>query len=106
MLIKTPASDSDYINASVIKLTDNRTYIVTQAPLATGFNELWRLVWDYDVSNVVMLMDMMEKNKPEVSRYWPLHGHAHSYGDISVRVSFVLIFTQKKKYSKIFRHSD
>ena len=73
---------------------------MTQAPLATGFNELWRLVWDYDVSNVVMLMDMMEKNKPEVSRYWPLHGHAQSYGDISVRVSFVLIFTQKKKYSK------
>ena len=96
MLIKTPGSDSDYINASVIKLTDNRTYIVTQAPLATGFNDLWRLVWDYDVSNMVMLMDMMEKNKSEVSRYWPLHGHAQSYGDISVRVSTFAIFTQKR----------
>ena len=95
MLIKTPASDSDYINASVIKLTDNRTYIVTQAPLATGFNDLWRLVWDYDVSNVVMLMDTMEKNKPEVSRYWPLHGHAQSYGDISVTVGVGKINTRK-----------
>ena len=88
MLVKTRDSDSDYINASVIKLTDNKTYIATQAPMATSFNDLWRLVWDYDVTNVVMLMDLTEKNKPEAQRYWPLHEQANSYGDISVQVHF------------------
>ncbi len=86
MLVNAKSGDSDYVNASVIKLARDRTYIVTQAPMPTTVNDMWRLVWDYNVTNIIMLMDLLEGNKLEVDRYWPLHGQAQNYGDVSIQV--------------------
>ncbi len=99
VLVKSRETDSDYINASVVQLSENKTYIVTQAPMPGTVNDMWRLVWDYEVNSVVTLMDSTE-NKSEIPRYWPLHGRSHTYRSITVQVRKLLQFTTKQRFAQ------
>ena len=35
--------------------TNNRTFIITQMPLEGTIIDLWRLVWDYNIKEIVMM---------------------------------------------------
>lgn len=52
----TPSSDDgDYINASFVQPRGTaRRYIATQGPLDTTYKDFWTLVWEQNVSIIVM----------------------------------------------------
>jgi len=61
---------SDYINAN--RLTDGFTnYISCQAPLNSTCGDFWRMVWEQDVSVIVMLTKIHENGQVKADKYWP-----------------------------------
>ncbi|XP_078656418.1 receptor-type tyrosine-protein phosphatase epsilon-like [Branchiostoma floridae x Branchiostoma belcheri] len=60
---------TNYINAAFINGYKQRdVYIATQAPLPNTVLDMWRLVYDYRISSVIILNDM---DDPTCPRYWP-----------------------------------
>nr|XP_022309643.1 receptor-type tyrosine-protein phosphatase mu-like isoform X3 [Crassostrea virginica] len=63
---------SEYINASFIEDTKREfAYIATQGPTQNSVNEFWRMVWQQNVSEIVMLTNLMEGKKIKCFQYWP-----------------------------------
>ncbi|XP_069489695.1 receptor-type tyrosine-protein phosphatase V-like isoform X2 [Ambystoma mexicanum] len=78
---------SDYINANFIPgYIGYQEYISTQGPLKKTIEDFWRLIWEYNVRNVVMLTVCMENGRVLCDHYWPSDGTPTSYGQISVRL--------------------
>ena len=67
--------NSDYINASYINgyVTPN-AYIATQGPLDNTVNDFWRMVWEQNVSSVVMLTNLEQGGQKKSVKYWPDRG--------------------------------
>eukprot|EP01118_Nematostelium_gracile_P020542 TRINITY_DN998_c0_g1_i1.p1 TRINITY_DN998_c0_g1~~TRINITY_DN998_c0_g1_i1.p1 ORF type:complete len:354 (+),score=106.24 TRINITY_DN998_c0_g1_i1:98-1159(+) len=65
---------SKYINANFIsKLTPNskRSYIATQGPVFATVNDLWHMVWQYDINTIVMLTKIEENGRLKCELYYP-----------------------------------
>ena len=79
MLIEIPAvkliSDkNDYINASRIDASpflDDKSYLLTQGPLPETTGHFWTMVWQQQVSAIVMLCRLVETGICKCYRYWP-----------------------------------
>ncbi|CAG5131471.1 unnamed protein product, partial [Candidula unifasciata] len=55
---------SDYINASYMSgYSGPREYVATQGPLAATRDDFWRMVWEQNSRNIVMLTRCQEKGK-------------------------------------------
>lgn len=72
---------SDYINASYINVTAHQpcwrvvnvvtvqgyeepnAYIAAQGPVINSLNDFWRMIWEHDVTTVVMLTRLVEDAK-------------------------------------------
>lgn len=66
--------DDDYINASHIRLEVDGAlcdYIVSQGPLPETTDDFWRMIWQENVTVIVMLTLDMEALKVKCHRYWP-----------------------------------
>lgn len=48
-------------------------WIATQGPLYRTFNEFWRMIYENNISYIVMLANLVERNIPKVDQYWPQH---------------------------------
>ena len=76
---------SDYINASFIDVSDRhlltivvhigtqgyakgRAYIAAQGPLNNTVDDFWRMVWEQDITTIVMLTRLVEDAK--ASHWW------------------------------------
>nr|XP_032835876.1 receptor-type tyrosine-protein phosphatase H-like [Petromyzon marinus] len=73
---------SDYINANYIPgMLSERDFIAAQGPMSSLLNDFWRLVWEQQVQNIVMLTQCVEGGRNKCDQYWPsagvpcLHGH-------------------------------
>jgi tyrosine-protein phosphatase non-receptor type 12/18/22 len=60
----------NYINANVIEV-EGKHAIATQGPLTNSFHNFWRMVEQYNVTNIFMLCSLIEKNKIKCDRYYP-----------------------------------
>ncbi|PIK42791.1 putative receptor-type tyrosine-protein phosphatase alpha [Apostichopus japonicus] len=57
-VLKSPGNlfgSNDYINATFAKDISQRGFIMTQSPLASTIEDIWRLVFDFDCTSIVML---------------------------------------------------
>ncbi|KAM6937933.1 receptor-type tyrosine-protein phosphatase beta [Xenentodon cancila] len=78
---------SDYINASYIPGNNfRREYIATQGPLPGTKDDFWKMVWEQNVHNVVMVTQCVEKGRVKCDHYWPLDQDPLYYGDLIVQM--------------------
>ena len=60
---------SDYINASFVDGYKERgSYIATQAPLSNTTDDFWRMIWEYNVTMVVMLTKTSELGREKAHK--------------------------------------
>ncbi|KAM6981886.1 tyrosine-protein phosphatase non-receptor type 18 [Tautogolabrus adspersus] len=81
----TSDSDSDYINASLIKgaAADCR-YIAAQAPLSSTLTDFWRLIWQNNVKVIVMACREVEMGKKKCECYWAAEQQSAAFGPFTV----------------------
>ncbi|XP_046846179.1 receptor-type tyrosine-protein phosphatase S-like isoform X2 [Xenia sp. Carnegie-2017] len=80
--------EGNYINASIIKgLNVPSKYIATQGPLATTTNDFWQMVWQQNVSIIVMLTGLKENAKEKCHKYWPENNEEVAFGDLKIKTT-------------------
>uniref|UniRef100_A0A8C6NZT0 protein-tyrosine-phosphatase n=1 Tax=Nothobranchius furzeri TaxID=105023 RepID=A0A8C6NZT0_NOTFU len=78
---------SDYINASYIPGNHfRREYIATQGPLPGTKDDFWKMVWEQNVHNMVMVTQCVEKGRVKCDHYWPFDQDPLYYGDLIVQM--------------------
>ncbi|XP_070563083.1 receptor-type tyrosine-protein phosphatase mu-like [Ptychodera flava] len=76
--------NSDYINASYIDgYKKEKAYIAAQGPNNLTVDDLWRLVWQQNITIILMATNLSENGKVKCHQYWP-EGDNEWYGDIFV----------------------
>ncbi|XP_053959223.1 receptor-type tyrosine-protein phosphatase kappa [Anastrepha ludens] len=80
--------DSDYINASYVdSLLKPNAYIVSQGPVEETVNEFWQMVWQENISAIIMLTKTFDFAKVMCVQYWPPNMEVHeTYGDIHINI--------------------
>nr|XP_022307734.1 uncharacterized protein LOC111113736 [Crassostrea virginica] len=75
----------EYINASFIENMDRKiAYIATQGPKENTVNDFWRMVWQENVSQIIMLTNIMEGGKIKCFQYWPDCSNTELYGNVTI----------------------
>ncbi|XP_067674274.1 tyrosine-protein phosphatase 10D-like isoform X2 [Haliotis asinina] len=78
---------SDYINANYMPgYVSKREYIATQGPLPSTRDDFWRMLWEQNARNIVMLTKCMEKGREKSDHYWPNDSEPKFYGDLQVAI--------------------
>ncbi|XP_070192173.1 receptor-type tyrosine-protein phosphatase mu-like isoform X2 [Littorina saxatilis] len=76
---------SDYINASCVAgLHSSKAYIAAQGPNRNTVRDFWKMVWQEQVTRIVMLTNVKEGKKKKCEQYWPPPGKKVKYGSIDV----------------------
>ncbi|KAI8913868.1 protein-tyrosine phosphatase-like protein [Powellomyces hirtus] len=81
---------NDYINAShIISPAGHRRYIATQGPIASTFDDFWRMAWQEKSRIVLMLVADadVQQGSQTCHKYWPSEGLSQAFG--RVRVSHI-----------------
>ncbi|XP_076469485.1 uncharacterized protein LOC143299877 [Babylonia areolata] len=87
VLLNRPAmgDDTDYLNVSFIKGAHSaRDYIAVQDPHPKIVGDLWWMVWQEEVEQIVMFTSLVEHDKNKCAEYWPPLGETVAYGQITV----------------------
>uniref|UniRef100_A0AAR2LZN7 protein-tyrosine-phosphatase n=1 Tax=Pygocentrus nattereri TaxID=42514 RepID=A0AAR2LZN7_PYGNA len=108
---------SDFINASYIPGNNfRREYIATQGPLPGTKDDFWRMVWEQNAHNIVMVTQCVEKGRVKCDQYWPMDREPLYYGDLVVHMlsesvlsewtirEFKISCEGKLSYPRIVRH--
>jgi len=68
----------DYVNANYVSscLIPKR-FIACQAPLPNTFRDFWQMVFDDEVSIILMPTDLEEQGTEKAHEYWPEEGSKH-----------------------------
>ncbi|XP_033636809.1 receptor-type tyrosine-protein phosphatase F-like [Asterias rubens] len=75
---------TNYINATFLEGSRGKhSYLATQAPLPSTMGDIWRLVFDYKSSCIIMLNST--DNDPSIPQYWPEEG-SMSFGPLTVEL--------------------
>lgn len=78
---------SDYINASYIPGNNfRREYIATQGPLPGTKDDFWKMAWEQNVHNIVMVTQCVEKGRVKCDHYWPADQDSLYYGDLILQM--------------------
>ncbi|XP_053318377.1 receptor-type tyrosine-protein phosphatase beta isoform X2 [Spea bombifrons] len=78
---------SDYINASYTPGNSfRREYIATQGPLPGTKDDFWKMAWEQNVHNIVMVTQCVEKGRVKCDHYWPFDQDSLYYGDLIVQM--------------------
>ncbi|XP_062374632.1 receptor-type tyrosine-protein phosphatase beta [Sardina pilchardus] len=108
---------SDFINASYMPGNNfRREYIATQGPLPGTKEDFWRMVWEQNVHNIVMVTQCVEKGRVKCDHYWPQNREPLYYGDLVVQVlsesvlpewtirEFKICYEGQLAYPRVVRH--
>ena len=86
---------TNYINANFIStVVEGYSFIATQGPLTTTVANFWKMIWQYDVSIIMMFCNLEEKNKIKCYKYWP--SKDHEGGILSLGEGFKVEFIEDK----------
>ncbi|XP_061165546.1 uncharacterized protein LOC133174437 [Saccostrea echinata] len=83
-----------YINANYIEGAHRQNeYIAAQGPKKNTLVDFWTMIWQENVSSIVMLTNLQEGTKIKCSQYWPDVNNKNNYGALSVKMM------EEKKYA-------
>lgn len=78
---------SDFINANFVSGHNwPRRYIATQGPLPRTMGDFWRMIWEQEISCIVMTTGLTEGGRKKCDRYWPSEG-SQDHDGITVTVT-------------------
>ncbi|XP_052271625.1 multiple epidermal growth factor-like domains protein 11 [Dreissena polymorpha] len=99
---------SDYINACFIEgFFKKRAYIASQCPTEAMMDDFWRMIWQYDVSTVVMVTNLVEMGKMKCLRYCPLEvGSLEDFQALTTTLIFMEEFTDYTVRKIKLSHKD
>lgn len=88
VVLRSEHGMDDYINASFLPgYRSAREYIGCQGPLPGTVDDFWRMVWEQNVSAVVMLTLCQEHNEVKCEQYWPsVINEPKQFGDVEVQL--------------------
>nr|XP_039262864.1 receptor-type tyrosine-protein phosphatase beta-like isoform X4 [Styela clava] len=79
---------SDYINANFIPgNVSQREYIAAQGALPGTKDDFWRMVWEHNTRNIIMLTQTVEKGKIKCDHYWPFDNEPVMSGDLTIQMT-------------------
>ena len=64
---------NEYINASWLNTCTRmeKSFVATQGPMSNTFNNFWKMCWQYEIENILMLCNFNENDKQQCEQYWP-----------------------------------
>ena len=76
-----------YINASFIPgCYCTEKFIAAQAPKENTVEDFWRMIMEFDVTNIVMLTNIIEGNRKKCEMYFPLDSRTpEQFGSFNIR---------------------
>jgi len=80
---------SEYVNANYIPGFSNKKteYIAAQGPLPGTKNDFWRMVWEQNSRNIVMVTQTLERGTQKCDHYWPYDNEPVVVGDITMTMT-------------------
>ncbi|KAF5275049.1 hypothetical protein FQA39_LY06986 [Lamprigera yunnana] len=98
---------SDYINANYIEgYNSTKAYIATQGPKPSTVNDFWRMVWQENVTHIIMVANVIEGGKKKSEQYWPNTNERVVYGNVDVENQFSQVFADYEFRSFLVKHGD
>nr|XP_022310747.1 receptor-type tyrosine-protein phosphatase epsilon-like isoform X2 [Crassostrea virginica] len=77
----------DYINANYIDgLNDSRKYIASQGPKQNTLSDFWHMIWQENISQIVMLTNLREGIKNKCAQYWPEGDKTITFGTLTLHL--------------------
>uniref|UniRef100_A0A183IE11 protein-tyrosine-phosphatase n=1 Tax=Soboliphyme baturini TaxID=241478 RepID=A0A183IE11_9BILA len=78
-------SGSDYINANFVQgYKGRKVFIAAQGPTQDTVNDFWQMIWEQNVSLLIMVTNLQERYRTICIKYWPEHS-ATRYGCVEVK---------------------
>ena len=76
-----------YVNASYIPgVYSSQNFIAAQGPKECTVEDFWRMIVENNVTNIVMLSNIIEGNKKKCEMYFPLDGrHPEQFGNCIIK---------------------
>ncbi|CAO3572202.1 unnamed protein product [Mortierella alpina] len=91
-IVEVAPDQDDYINASMLTPPVSRkSYIATQGPLPSTFQDFWKAAWEQNARVVVMLTKEQELGRIKCHQYWPTSEQPILEAGV-MRVTFVTEF--------------
>eukprot|EP00105_Crassostrea_gigas_P000840 XP_011412795.1 PREDICTED: receptor-type tyrosine-protein phosphatase epsilon [Crassostrea gigas] len=86
ILTELDKPSGDYINANYISgLEEERAYIASQGPKQNTLDEFWTMIWQENVTQIVMLTNLKEGVQVKCFQYWPGKMKARRHGKIVIK---------------------
>ncbi|KAK7486547.1 hypothetical protein BaRGS_00022213, partial [Batillaria attramentaria] len=63
----------------------DKQYIATQGPRVNTIDDVWWMVWQEGITQILMLANLKEEGKDKCEEYWPASGKSQTYGHVTVR---------------------
>ena len=79
---------NSYLHATIVNgYKQDKAFFIVQTPMAACIRNLWKIIFDYQVSVVVQLTELREKGKEVCACYWPTSTQRRvKFGDYEVEL--------------------
>ena len=82
MQLSGSTSEETYINANWVSgFAREREYILTQGPMSNTILDFWRMVWESNARNIVMITKLIEGDRVKCEKYFADRGEKYKIGD-------------------------